>query len=179
MAPGDTAYWPIAANLRASSSGALTLKITSSGLLAANSAGVHLTLARCRDAWSTDPVPTCDGGPGTVVIPSTAFADISPSRVWNLGSMSAVSQLPMMASVSLPSSVPSTLQSTNASMTFTFTALGDTEKASPSDPKVPVLGLTGVDPTGPVFLGLGLLLAGLTLGRLRVLAGRRDAEAVR
>jgi hypothetical protein len=178
MAPGDTVYWPIAADLNASSSGDLSLKITSSGQLASSASGVRLTLARCDNAWSTDAIPTCDGGAGTVIIPNIAFADISPTRVWNLGSMAAVSRLPMMATISLPSSVPSSLQSTSAAMRFVFTALGDTENASPSDPTPPVLGVTGVDPTGPALLGLGLLLAGLTLGRLRVLARRKSVGVV-
>jgi hypothetical protein len=175
MAPGDTVYWPIAADLNATSSGDLSLKITSLGQLASSASGVRLTLARCDDAWSTDAIPSCDGGAGTVIIPTTAFADIPPTKAWDLGSMAAVSQLPMMATISLPAAVPSTLQSTSATMRFGFTALGDTENASPSDPKPPVLGLTGIDPTGPALLGLGLLLAGLTLGRLRVLA-RRGTE---
>lgn len=178
MAPGDTVYWPISADLNASTSGELSLRITSSGALASSSSGLRVSLASCPDAWSNDPVPTCDGGAGTTVIAQTAFSSINASKHWQLGSMAAVSQLPMMATISLPSDVPTTLQGTTATMNFGFTALGDTENASPSDPKPPVLGLTGVDPTGPILLGLGLLLAGITLGRIRVLALRRAESEV-
>jgi hypothetical protein len=180
IAPGDTMYWPISANLDASTSGQLTLKVTSGDVLASDPGGLRLTLASCADAWTipaAPAAPTCDSGEATI-IPDTAFANISPTKVWNLGQLAAVSQLPMLATISLPENVPSDLQGTTATMKFGFTALGDTENASPSDPAAPVLGLTGVDPTGPALLGLGLLLAGLVLGRLRVLASRQREREV-
>lgn len=179
MAPGDSIYWPISANLHASTSGKLTLQIISSKPLATNPNGLELALASCPDAWTipSDPTiaPTCDGGPGTTIIAPTPFAHISSTRHWKLGTLGAVSALPMMATLSLPADVPASLQGTAATVKFGFTALGDTLDASPSDPR---LGETGVDPTGPLLLGLGLLLAGITLGRLRVLATRRTAEAL-
>ena len=178
MAPGDTEYWPISANLDASTAGELTLKVISSEPLATDPDGLRLTLAQCGHPWvmQTPPAaPTCDDNESTI-IPDTAFADISSTRIWNLGQLGAVSQLPMMATISLPENVPADLQGTNAAIRFGFTALGDTENASPSDPKTPVLGFTGVDPTGPALLGIGLLLAGITLGRLRVLAQRASSK---
>jgi hypothetical protein len=181
MAPGDTIYWPISANLNASSSGSLTLQILSSQPLATDPNGLELQLASCPDAWTVpgDPsiAPTCDGGAGTTIVPLTPFADISSTRHWDLGTLAAVSNLPMMATLSLPDNVPADLQGTSASVNFGFTALGDTENASPSDP-VPPLSVTGVDPTGPLLLGAGLLVAGVTLGRLRALAIRRTTRAV-
>jgi hypothetical protein len=177
MAPGDNIYWPISADLNASTSGKLTLQILSSQPLATNPKGLQLVLTSCPDAWTipADPTvaPTCDGGPGTTIIPQTAFANISSTKRWNLGTRGAVSELPMMATLSLPADVPVSLQGANATVRFGFTALGDTEDASPSDPR---LGETGVDPTGPLLLGLGLLVAGITLGRLRALVTRRQPE---
>jgi hypothetical protein len=181
MSPGDTIYWPISANLNASSSGSLSLQVLSSQPLASDPSGLRLVLASCPGAWTTPAppaAPTCNGGPGTVIIPDTAFADISPTKHWNLGRVAAVSQFPMMATISLPNAVPATLQGTNAAIRFGFTALGDTESASPNDPGTPILAHTGVDPVGPALMGLGLLLSGLTLGRLRVLAQRRNERAV-
>jgi hypothetical protein len=177
MAPGDTLYWPISANLDASTSGELSLQIRSSGALATSASGLRLSLFSCPDAWSNDAIPTCDGGAGHLLIADTAFKSIDASKRWELGTMAAVSQMPMMATISLPPAVPTSLQDSSATMNFGFTALGDTENATPSDPRVPVLGFTGIDPTGPLLLGFGLLLAGATLGRLRVLARRRSAVA--
>jgi hypothetical protein len=181
MSPGDTIYWPISANLNATTSGKLTLQITSSQPLASDPGGLELQLASCPDAWTIplDPsvAPTCDGGAGTTILPLTPFANISPTKRWQLGTLEAVSNLPMLATLSLPSDVPADLQGESATVNFGFTALGDTENASPSDP-VPPLSITGVDPTGPLMLGVGLLLAGLTLGRLRILASRRSREVV-
>jgi hypothetical protein len=180
MAPGDTVYWPISAELDASTPGELTLQVLSSEPLATSAEGLEVSLASCPDAWTipSDPsvAPTCDGGAGHTLIPTTAFADISSSKVWTLGDMSAVSTMPMMATISLPADVPASLQGTSGDLDFGFTALGDTENASPSDPAGPPLASTGVDPTGPIFLGAGLLLAGLTLGRLRSRALRRTEE---
>jgi hypothetical protein len=171
MAPGDTIYWPITADLDASTSGELSLQIESSDALATDAGGLRLALASCPVAWDipVDPTvaPTCQGGAGTVLVPDTAFANISPTRVWNLGNISAVSATPMMATISLPGAVPARLQGASAIVDFGFTALGDTEHASPSDPATPVLGETGVDPTGPLLLAIGLLVAGLTLARVR------------
>lgn len=180
MAPGDTVYWPISANLDASTPGQLTLTILSNDPLATSAGGLEVALASCPDAWTipSDPTvaPTCDGGAGHTLIPTTPFADISSSTVWNLGQMSAVSSMPMIATISLPEDVPLSLQGTSGNLNFGFTALGDTENASPSDPAKPPLATTGIDPTGPILLGAGLLLAGITLGRLRSRAGRRQVE---
>jgi hypothetical protein len=177
MAPGDVIYWPIAANLNASTTGTLSLKITSSDALATDPAGLRVALASCPVAWDMSPTPalapTCNGGTGSPILPETAFANISSTHVWSIGTMSAVSSMPMMATISLPSAVPSTLQGASASVNFSFTALGDTENASPSDPPVHVLGLTGVDPTGPLLLAAGLLLGGITLARVRSTRARR------
>jgi hypothetical protein len=182
MAPGDTIYWPIDANLNASTPGELTLKIESSDALATNPAGLRLALASCPVAWSTnsDPTvaPTCAGGSGSTIIPDSAFADITPTQVWDLGTVAAVSTTPMMATISLPGAVPSVLQGTSADINFGFTALGDTENASPSDPRRHVLGLTGVDPTGPALLAAGLLLAGITLARVRSTLASRQQRVV-
>jgi hypothetical protein len=168
MAPGDTIYWPITADLNASTAGQLSLQIESSDALATNVGGLRVALASCPVAWTipADPTiaPTCQGGVGTVVVPTTAFADISSSTVWNLGTIDAVSTTPMIATISLPGAVPSSLQGASASIDFGFTALGDTVHASPTDP---VLGATGVDPTGPLLLAIGLLIAGITLARAR------------
>jgi hypothetical protein len=181
MAPGDTIYWPIDANLNATTTGELTLQITSSDLLATNPGGLRLALASCPVAWDMSHTPaqppTCNSGVGTTVIPDSAFANISASHVWDLGTVGAVSSTPMMATISLPGAVPSVLQGASASINFGFTALGDTANASPSDPPVHVLGLTGVDPTGPALLAAGLLLAGFTLARVRAALGRRERTA--
>jgi len=181
LAPGDTIYWPVSADLNATTNGALTLQITSSQALATNPAGLRLALASCPVAWDLTPTPadppTCNGGAGTTIIPDSAFADISPTHTWDLGNVGAVSTTPMMATISLPDAVPSALQGASATVNFGFTALGDTENASPSDPKAPVLGLTGVDPTGPALLAAGLLLAGFTLARVRTVIARRERNA--
>jgi hypothetical protein len=181
MAPGDKIYWPISADLNATTEGTLTLQVTSSQPLATDPAGLELQLSSCPDPWtvSADPTvaPSCDGGPGTNIIPLTPFADIPTSKRWNLGTRAAVSDLPMMATLSLPLNVPASLQGETAKVNLGFTALGDTENANPSDPKKPPLATTGVDALGPLLLGIGLLLAGVTLGRLRVLAVRRSGEA--
>ena len=179
MAPGDHIYWPVTANLNASTEGTLTLQIFSSDALAADPAGLRLALASCPTAWviPSDPTvaPTCNGGAGTTIVPDTAFASISPTAVWHLGTIGAVSTTPMMATISLPGTVPSALQGASATINFGFTALGDTANASPSDPKVPILASTGIDPVGPILLAAGLLLAGLTLARLRAAQFRREA----
>ncbi len=181
MAPGDTIYWPITANLDASTPGKLSLQIDSSDALATNAGGLRLALASCPVAWTipADPAvaPTCQGGPGTVLVPVTPFADISSTTAWPLGTMAAVSSMPMMATISLPGAVPAMLQGASGSVDFGFTALGDTEHASPSDPSGRVLGETGVDPTGPLLLAAGLLVAGITLARLRAAIARRESKA--
>jgi hypothetical protein len=174
MQPGDTIYWPIDANLNASTGGDLTLRITSSDALASDPAGLRLALARCSGSWNTAVTPPTCNGTITTIIPDTAFADIDPTHVWHLGKVNAVSSTPMIASIALPGSVPSSMQGASAAINFGFTALGDTEDASPSDPAVHVLGLTGIDPTGPVLLCAGLLLGGLTLALVRSALVRRD-----
>jgi hypothetical protein len=177
MAPGDSIYWPISAQLDASTSGQLTLKVVSSQALATSTDGLELALASCPIAWTipADPsvAPTCEGGAGHSLIPETPFAGILASKTWNLGRMSAISDMPMMATISLPQNTPAQLQGTSADVNFGFTALGDTESADPSKPP---LATTGIDPTGPALLGLGLLLAGLTIGRLRIVSRRRLLE---
>jgi hypothetical protein len=181
MAPGDTIYWPIDAKLDAATAGDLTLRITSSDALATDPGGLRLALASCPVDWTPAVVPgdapTCNGGSGTSVIPDTAFASLSASQVWDVGTVDAVSTTPLMATISLPGAVPSALQGASATVNFGFTALGDTVTASPSDPRVRVLGLTGIDPTGPILLAAGLLLAGFTLARTRRALVARDREA--
>jgi hypothetical protein len=179
MAPGDTIYWPITADLNASTPGELSLRVESSDPLATSVAGLRLALASCPVAWviPSDPTiaPACRGGAGNILIPDTAFANISATEVWDLGTVAAVSTTPMMATISLPDTVPSALQGAAGTVDFGFTALGDTAHASPSDPSSPVLGLTGVDPAGPILLAAGLLLAGLTLARHRRMLARRES----
>jgi hypothetical protein len=183
MAPGDKIYWPITADLNASTAGQLSLQIESSDALATDPGGLRLALAGCPVAWTipADPTvaPTCQGGAGTVLVADRPFADITPSTTWHLGALGAVSSMPMMATISLPGAVPASLQGASASIDFGFTALGDTEHASPSDPSSRLLGETGVGPTAPLLLAVGLLVAGITLARLRRAMGAGTGEAGR
>ncbi len=180
MSPGDNIYWPINVGLNASTSGHLTLKVVSSNPLATNPAGLHLALASCTVPWTmgtpaTDP-PTCSGTT-TSIIPDQPFASISPTKVWDIGTVARVSTLPMIATISLAGSVPIELQGAQGDMDFGFTALGTTVHADPSDPAVPILAHTGVDPLGPLLLAAGLLLAGFTLARVRRSASRNASRS--
>jgi hypothetical protein len=181
MAPGDNIYWPINVGLNASTSAHLTLKIVSSNLLATDPAGLRLALASCSAAWTmpSDPTvaPTCTGGTEKPIIPEQPFAGIGASKVWDLGTIARVSSMPLMATISLAGTVPTTLQGAEGDMDFGFTALGTTVHADPSDPPEKILGHTGLDPVGPLLLAAGLLLAGLTLARVRSRAGEaKDNE---
>jgi hypothetical protein len=178
MAPGKTLYWPITADLNAPTSGQLSLQISSTEALATNPQGLRVSLAGCPVAWTTfsDPTiaPTCRGGAGTVMVPDSAFANIAPTETWQLATVPAVSTTSMLATISLPPTVPSVLQGASASIDFAFTALGDTQHVTPTDPTGP-LAITGLNPAGPLLLAIGLLLGGFTLARTRSAVLRRDA----
>ncbi len=182
MSPGDRIYWPITANLNAASAGHLTLKITSSDALATDTGGLRLAVASCPVPWtpSGDPTvsPSCTGGLAVTVVADTPLANVHASKIWNLGTMPRVSARNYLATISLPSSVPARLQGASGDLQFSFTALGDTVNAKPSDPGGQTLAFTGLDPLGPALLAAGLLLAGFTLARVRSRA-RMTVEGVR
>jgi hypothetical protein len=176
--PGMQGDWLLTPRLDAESSAAITLQITSEGVLAENPAGLRVSVEECPGAWAPAPggQATC-AAPASVLLPPTAFADIPPAESFPLGTLTAGGERYLRVIVALPDPAPGELQGGHAEFALGFSAAGELVVVDPVPvtPSVPSGGTPSVAQTG-VVLGVPLALAAL-LGAagaaLRVLDRRR------
>jgi len=167
IARGERLLWPVTAELDAPSAGELTVRVTASQPLAEDADALRFELASCPEAWvlpssMSDPA-TCAGGGGTVVIPEAPFATTDASRTWSLGDIVPGEPRYFLVTLSLPLSTPGAIADEPAAVGFGFVAgAGDPRPTDSSR-----LAETGGMYLGPALLGIGLLLGGFALARLR------------
>jgi hypothetical protein len=170
IARGDRLLWPVTADLDAPTAGELTVRVTARQPLAEDAAALRFELASCPEAWVLPPSPvgsaTCDGGAGQVEIPEASFATTDSARSWSLGEIVPGEPRYFLVTLSLPLSTPGALADEPAEVSFGFAAAH--EETAPTRPAASRLAETGGRYLGPALLGLGLLLGGFALARLRL-----------
>jgi hypothetical protein len=176
LQPGDTRYWFIETILDSENNGDLTLQLETEGELVEDPGGLHMTVDRCTEAWTTAGTPTCPGLELSIFDDQTS--EVDPAVIEDLGLITPDNGPFFLVTLSLANSVSSDLQGTTGQIGFGFTA--DESEAvivipptdvDPTDPTDPTgnggLAITGVDLTGPLLLAAGLLLGGFILARQR------------
>ena len=162
---GERVLWPVTADLDAPTTGELSVRIVSEQPLAESPSGLRFQLASCDEPWMLPALPsgtaTCDGGAGTVEIADAAFATTDAGRDFALGPIAPGVPRYFLVTLSLPLSTPGALADEPAELSFGFLA------ADPEQVRVAQLAATGGGFLGPVVVGAGLLVGGLTIARMR------------
>ena len=178
MQPGDSVDWQVWPVLTGEPEAELTVEITRSGDLVQSADGLQLRLRSCAVPWQppASAVPTdpqeCAGGAGSTVVDGPMSA-IAQNTILPLGRMTAGPGPYLLATFSIPSTIALTAQQQtdgwSGDFSFGFAAAGQTVTATPSG----VIASTGIDPTGPILFGAGVILAGALL----MLSRARNREA--
>lgn len=172
--PGEHGEWLFTVRLDAPTPGHLDLRVTSSGVLVSDRAGLQLGVQECSVPW----LPAAPGGdascPGTtsVLLAMTPFLDIAPTRIIDLGTLAADGERYLRATIAFPDPAPGELQGGDARFALGFAAAGDLEVVDGSGPRGDIA-QTGVALVIP--LALAALLAALGVV-LRVVAPRERRE---
>lgn len=166
---GERVLWPVTADLDAPTTGELSVRIVSEQPLAESPNGLRFELASCAEPWVLPAVPTgvatCDGGAGVVEIADSAFATTDEGRDVPLGPIAPGVPRYFLVTLSLPLSTPGTVADEPAELSFGFLA-SDPEPVRAAE-HAAQLAATGGGFLGPVVVGLGLLVGGVTLARAR------------
>jgi hypothetical protein len=143
------------------------VRVVSAEPLAESPDGLRFELTSCDEPWLLPALPdgaaTCDGGAGVVEIADAAFATTDAAHDFALGRIEPGEPRYFLVTLALPLSTPGAVAGQPAELSFGFLA------SAPQPASVPAtrLAATGGGFLGPVLLGAGLLVGGLTLARAR------------
>lgn len=159
--PGDRGSLTVSASLDAPGPASLTVAVSGSGPLAEHPEGLRLELRECTDPW-TMPGAGDAVCPGTesVVVPEAALG-LLPGDTRDLGTLRPGTPRHLLATVSLPDSVPGSLMGERGEFVLRFEAAGDVEVSGSTPPGAhPITGVAVAVPLG-VAVALGVVGAGL------------------
>lgn len=163
IAPGERVLWPVTAELDAPTTGRLSVRVVSAASLAEDAGGLRFQFASCPESWllpaTSTGTATCAGGSGDVVIADSAFATTDAGQVWQLGAIAPGVPRYFLVTLALPLSTPGALATESADVSLGFVAADSHQPGR--------LAATGAGITGPVLLGLGLLLGGAVVASTR------------
>lgn len=168
LAPGEAGDWLITARLDAPGPGGFDLRVTSSGRLVETPDGLLLGVDECTAPWTPAVAPagraSCPGALSILLAP-TAFAELSPGDVIDLGTLEAQGERWLRVTVAMPDPAPASLQGGDADFSLGFAAAGELVVVDGRD-SGDRIARTGIGVTVPLALvaALGLLGAGLRLG---------------
>jgi hypothetical protein len=176
--PGEHGEWLLTLRLDAETPGQLDLRITSSGVLVSDRAGLRIGIEECPVPWLPPAGPAQDAscpGAASVLVPVTPFIDIASNQTIDLGTLAADGERYLRATIAFPDPAPGELQGGAARFALGFAAAGDLEELDGSGPH------DGIPPTGAsaaVPFAIAALLAILG-SALRVAARARGRREVR